>query len=344
MKKAFTLAEVLITLAIIGIVAAMTIPTLISVNSQKAWDTSANVFERKLGEALSIMNTQQVLGNLGTTENFVNELSKHMKIIDTCSTPTECFSKEIKAGSEEEVVDMTKITLSKNLYSTADPDWGTNVMGVRFGNGVSALVAYNPQCKSDPFSNQTISVTASGVDNNGKKGSVGIGTNCLSILYDVNGYGGPNYYTTGTTKSDLRGINVSLKIKTCQQVGNYCISDFGEDYSPVDCSNSSSSDYQYCGPHPSGYENDYWAGAKKKCAEEGMSLLTASELNGFYLDHNEEEGVPTEGDFWSLTEGSPDYDEEDVYLQIYANHVAFYDDWINGSTKDYHARALCFGN
>ena len=34
MKKAFTLAEVLITLGIIGIVAAMTIPTLIT-NYQK---------------------------------------------------------------------------------------------------------------------------------------------------------------------------------------------------------------------------------------------------------------------------------------------------------------------
>ena len=57
-KKAFTLAEVLITLGIIGVVAAMTIPTLITNNQQRSMDTAANVFNRKFGEALKIMNAQ----------------------------------------------------------------------------------------------------------------------------------------------------------------------------------------------------------------------------------------------------------------------------------------------
>lgn len=35
MKKGFTLAEVLITLGIIGVVAAMTIPTLVSKSQQR---------------------------------------------------------------------------------------------------------------------------------------------------------------------------------------------------------------------------------------------------------------------------------------------------------------------
>ena len=38
-KKGFTLAEVLITLAIIGIVAAMTIPTLVENAQKKALET-----------------------------------------------------------------------------------------------------------------------------------------------------------------------------------------------------------------------------------------------------------------------------------------------------------------
>lgn len=37
MKKAFTLAEVLITLGIIGVVAAMTMPTLIQNYQKKVW-------------------------------------------------------------------------------------------------------------------------------------------------------------------------------------------------------------------------------------------------------------------------------------------------------------------
>lgn len=51
-KNAFTLAEVLITIGIIGIVAAMTIPTLIS-NYQK------QIVETNLQETYSIM--QQVM-------------------------------------------------------------------------------------------------------------------------------------------------------------------------------------------------------------------------------------------------------------------------------------------
>ena len=51
-KLAFTLAEVLITIGIIGIVAAMTIPTLISKNQKR-------VIEAKLKEDYSII--QQVI-------------------------------------------------------------------------------------------------------------------------------------------------------------------------------------------------------------------------------------------------------------------------------------------
>ncbi|MBQ8167804.1 type II secretion system protein, partial [bacterium] len=45
-KRGFTLAEVLITLAIIGVVAAMTIPTLVANYQQRSWDTASSVFNR----------------------------------------------------------------------------------------------------------------------------------------------------------------------------------------------------------------------------------------------------------------------------------------------------------
>ena len=49
-RVAFTLAEVLITLAIIGVVAAMTIPTLIANYQERAWNTASLVFQRKRSE------------------------------------------------------------------------------------------------------------------------------------------------------------------------------------------------------------------------------------------------------------------------------------------------------
>ena len=59
--KGFTLSEVLITLGIIGVVAAITIPTLVQNYQTRTWDTSSTVFTRKLEEALKVMNTEQTL-------------------------------------------------------------------------------------------------------------------------------------------------------------------------------------------------------------------------------------------------------------------------------------------
>ena len=88
MKKinAFTLAEILITLAITGILAALTIPSVIQNFQERSWQTSSNVFERKLTEALKIMNSEAVLAGHRTTEEFVNELSKHIKITKICNS------------------------------------------------------------------------------------------------------------------------------------------------------------------------------------------------------------------------------------------------------------------
>ncbi len=47
-KAAFTLAEVLITLAIIGVVAVLTVPALIQNYNAKAWETAQKVFTNRL--------------------------------------------------------------------------------------------------------------------------------------------------------------------------------------------------------------------------------------------------------------------------------------------------------
>lgn len=119
-RVAFTLAEVLITLGILGIVSAMTIPTLVQKNTERAWDKSSLVFERKLTESLKVMNTQQTLAGHTTTASFVNELSKHFKIVKICNNNEllNCFNDTVLWGGGEatqEEVDMAPIRLAKNL-------------------------------------------------------------------------------------------------------------------------------------------------------------------------------------------------------------------------------------
>ena len=279
-KSAFTLAEVLITLAIIGIVAALTIPTLIQNYQERAWNTASQVFQRKLGEALKVMNVQGTLAGYTTTEAFVDELSKHIKITRICDNDdiTTCFADKVTWDGEE--VEMSKIKTSKNF---GKDDWDTNTVGVQFANGVNGVIAYNPDCRQNQFSNDVITI-----------GENGIGTNCLAILYDVDGFKNPN-----TQQKDLRGLNVislgsncaiELSDGTCftapfyltPHVWNACDRN-GRTSDPDDLAFMSKYNIRYCMTSSYG-TNDYWAGAVKACKDMGSSLPSQEQLDQLARD------------------------------------------------------------
>ena len=111
-RSAFTLAEVLITLAIIGVVAAITIPSLVKNYNEKAWESGQKVFENRLLVATRQMNTEEKLAGYSSTMDFVNELKKYIKITRVCDNDniTKCFNKEVIWSADEEPVDMSKVT------------------------------------------------------------------------------------------------------------------------------------------------------------------------------------------------------------------------------------------
>ena len=104
-KPAFTLAEVLITLGIIGIVAAMTLPTVINRANEKQWQVAykkaystiqqAFLRAQENGEIVDI-TSKSVVDGVGYTpaigENF-KTLSKYIKTTKTCfdNNPEECW-------------------------------------------------------------------------------------------------------------------------------------------------------------------------------------------------------------------------------------------------------------
>ncbi len=53
--KGFTLAEVLLTLAVIGIVAAITLPSLLVDTTEKAFDAQRRAFLARLSQAIGSM-------------------------------------------------------------------------------------------------------------------------------------------------------------------------------------------------------------------------------------------------------------------------------------------------
>ena len=202
------------------------------------------------------MNVQGTLAGYTTTEAFVDELSKHIKITRICDNDdiTTCFADKVTWGTENEEVEMADV---KRASHFGQDSWGTNTVGVQFANGVNGVIAYNPTetCKQDPYSNQIT------------------GTSCLAILYDVDGFKNPN-----TQNKDLRSINVSsLGGSSCSfEVGGIC---FGTPFQPTaltaaDCNaNKEKYGIQTCRT-----KDDYWGGAMKACAEQGKRLPNDSEL------------------------------------------------------------------
>ena len=350
-KAAFTLAEVLITLAIIGIVAALTIPTLVQNYQEKAWNTASQVFQRKLGEALRVMNVQGTLAAYTTTEAFVDELSKHIKITRICDNDdiSTCFSDTVTWGDEE--VDMSKVKKAKNF---GQEDWDTNTVAVQFANGVNGVIAYNPDCRQNQFSNDVITV-----------GETGIGTTCLAILYDVDGFKNPN-----TQQKDLRGLNVislgsncaiELSDGTCftapfiptPHVWNGCDTN-GTTSDPDDLAFMSEYGLRYC--MTSGFgTNDYWAGAVKACHDMGSSLPSQSDLDKLaeelYQDASESfRGnrdhdlaiewkfitSPSSG-FWLWS--SKEYNSSRARGSLFQS--TFVDDWVTAGRDDSYFQAVC---
>ncbi len=95
MKKAFTLAEVLITLGIIGVVAAMTLPTLIEKHQKKVVVTRLQKFYTNINQAIKLSEVENGpaqywnIGENGQQNglDFYNKyLAKYLKTVSKTGT------------------------------------------------------------------------------------------------------------------------------------------------------------------------------------------------------------------------------------------------------------------
>ena len=115
MKKGFTLAEVLITLVIIGVIAAMTIPTLMNSTNNQEFRVGLKKAISALNQAMSLnyaLEGTQVGGDtLNTNQTIVNNLFKKRMSVITTATSGNAFD-----------VEGTGITATdnSNIFYTAD--------------------------------------------------------------------------------------------------------------------------------------------------------------------------------------------------------------------------------
>ena len=241
------MAEVLITLAIIGVVAALTIPPLIKNHNQKAWSTAQDVFTKRLEVATRQMNTEEKLAGYESTMDFVNELKKYIKITRVCDSNelTKCFAKTVTTANN------LVYNTQTDLEQLTKEDWRTGTVGVQFANGVYALIAYNPDTTQDPYNNQFAASAES-----------------MAIIYDVSGYKNPNILG--------KDINVNGNVKplgciiNADDVSGMCISQIlaPGSFSPLtktECEEIADQGYGNNKADCGYYDSDYWAGAVKAC-------------------------------------------------------------------------------
>lgn len=138
--NAFTLAEVLVTLGIIGVVSAMTIPTLIQNHQRKVFVTQLHkVYNEFQQAAVQYMTDRNALNlkeaGLTTNESADAWIKKYFKVIQDCSdNPEACFAiNEYKYmnGNSIEIfgngVNQYIISDGTAVYVTADGDGRVNV-------------------------------------------------------------------------------------------------------------------------------------------------------------------------------------------------------------------------
>ena len=203
--NAFTLAEVLITLGVIGIVAAVTMPTLVTNIQERVRKEQVRTVKYKLTKATDKMNSLGKIKQYDTTMDFVNELKKHMTIAKICKNNEldKCWpSTEINAysGSGTTLTSYNPKNLQKgeSLKALALSTKNTQTVGIVTGDGVPMLMVYSPSPHCNDF-DEAKTYTWSVEDG---KPVTNATTNCISAIFDINGAKGPNKIGT-----DVRTLN-----------------------------------------------------------------------------------------------------------------------------------------
>ena len=207
----FTMAEILLSLTIIGVVAAITLPSLTGNINERTWNTQRKALYARFSQAIALMPSLNGYGTLTeessagagdaedtAAETFVTDgLAKVLKInnicdnehLDDCGIPSKLTT---MAGSVLDKFPTKMSELNDKLvdYSYVGSDWNTGGTDRHYSysqldtkaaafetqNGESIAVFYNPNCKvnisdSTYYTQQFL---------------------CANFVYDLNGNKGPN--------------------------------------------------------------------------------------------------------------------------------------------------------
>ena len=269
-KTAFTLAEVLITLGIIGIVAALTLPAFISNVQGRIQAKRVENINQKLSKVTDKMAVQSGLIGYPDTMAFVQEMKKHMSIAKVCDNShlSECWgTTEVDVGKDKPW-EISKTKTAKTL-KIGEPDNWADTVGIVTADGTPMILSYDKNCNFDP-NNAGLQYNQS----SGKSNSLA----CLSGVFDWNGGARPN--KLGDDVITL-GMASGLGNNCAFEVNGTC---YTAPFTPkpltlAECeAEKSALGIKECCPTNWCNNKDYWAGAVKACKDQGKKLPTAAQL------------------------------------------------------------------
>ena len=197
--SAFTMAEILLSLTIIGVVAAITLPSLTGNINERTWNTQRKALYARFSQAVALMPALNGYGTVTdgdsstsavdtAAETFITSgLSKVLKINNICDND---HLEDCGLVSQIITLNGSKIDLPQNVQEL-NPlmnhvAWGsesynakdTKAAAFETANGESIIVYYRPTCTSNVESVSDDIPLQKFV--------------CANFIYDLNGTKGPN--------------------------------------------------------------------------------------------------------------------------------------------------------
>ena len=192
-RIAFTMAEILLSLTIIGVVAAITLPSLTGNINERTWNTQRKALYARFSQAFPLLDS---INTYSSGEAFVSgALAKVLKINNICDKDhiRDCgivSSYTNLAGSQKSFpltlsqLNSTMVSISvfytRSDGTTFDGSFSQDdqdVVAFETQNGESIALLYSPGCR--PSYNETSVYLA--------QEKV-----CVNMIYDLNGHKGPN--------------------------------------------------------------------------------------------------------------------------------------------------------
>ncbi len=166
-KAAFTLAEVLITLAIIGVVAALTIPTLLNNYNDKVLETRYKKAVNIMTNGFKLMMSNEQVFDVkdlaimqcSDIDCYLDEYKKVFKIVRDNSSPD-----IIQTFGEEYTINNQKISFAGNekyapIFQTAD---GISYMGMPQSSEINFYADLNGRSEPNTFGKDMFMFSLSG--------------------------------------------------------------------------------------------------------------------------------------------------------------------------------------